>query len=801
MNKPPKAYRLPAAPVADQRLLALLKKCGRLDAAATTAIERAMSDGATSAVDAAIERGGLPDYEIARVVATELHLTLADLRTVPPEENTATVITKSVAEHYGLVPVRLRKDVLVVAMANPLDHEALKSLEASTRLKLQPVVATRAQLLEALSRLYSGEASLDTLLADVPAMPAIEVVKPAREVLEPTDVEAITREAEQPPIVKMVNLILYEAFTARASDVHIEPGPNVVLVRFRIDGVLEDHLQIPQWVQGSIVARIKVMAKLDITERRVPQDGHLGVRVRDSVIDVRVSSMPTTYGEKIVLRLLDPANGPRRLSDVGLCANDLATLRGVIQRPEGMILVTGPTGSGKTTTLYAIIQELLSPTINIVTIENPVEYELKGVSQISINEKQGLTFATVLRSVLRQDPDVILVGEIRDRETAEIAFQAAQTGHLVLSSVHTNDSTATVTRLFELGVDPQVMGPSLLAVIAQRLVRKVCASCGEAATPDAEARRALRLPPDRVFREGRGCPACRDTGFSGRTGCYEVLRVSDAIEQMIEEKAADSALRALAKEQGMTALVEDARAKVLAGVTTAAEVLRVVEVEAGGPSCPTCHQSIEAAFTVCPFCRTSLRRNCGGCGVELKKNWTACAYCGAPVGDAVVAKTAPVNGGHNGHAVAGGFDVPKILAVDDDSDVLELVRLTLQRAPFPVEVETAGNGEEALAKVKTYRPHLVMLDLMMPDLDGFEVCRRLRSDLSTALIPVLMLTALGDTDSKRLAFLAGTDDYVVKPFDRRELVARVQRLLERVYGWVPAVLREAPPAERRVLAS
>jgi type IV pilus assembly protein PilB len=786
VTKQPNPYRLPAAPVADQRLLSLLKKNGRLDAATASAIERAMIDRSLSAIDALVDRGVLPEYEIARLIAAELRLPLADLRATPPEEAAAAVIGKSVAEHYGLVPIRPRKDLLIVAMANPLDHEALKSLEASTRLKLQPMVATRAQLLEAMSRLYAGESSLHTLLADVPATPSLEVMKAPTDALEPTDVEAITREAEQPPIVKMVNLILFEAFNARASDVHIEPGPNVVLVRFRIDGVLEDHLQIPQWVQGPIVARIKVMAKLDITERRVPQDGHLGVRLRDSVVDVRVSSMPTTYGEKIVLRLLDPASGPRRLADVGLSDTDLATLRAMIQRPEGMILVTGPTGSGKTTTLYAMIQELLSSTINIVTIENPVEYELPGVTQISVNEKQGLTFATVLRSVLRQDPDVILVGEIRDRETAEVAFQAAQTGHLVLSTLHTNDSVATVTRLFELGIDPQVMGPSLLAVVAQRLVRKVCPSCGASAAPDAETRRQLRLPADAALREGRGCAACRKTGFSGRTGCYEVLRVTNVIEQAIEEKAAESALRALAEEQGTKKLVDEARAKVLAGVTTPAEVLRVVEVESGGPSCPACHQPVEAGFTVCPFCRTALRRNCSGCGVELKKKWSACPFCGAEAST---------------QTTAGGFEVPRILAVDDDADVLELVRLTLKRGPFPVEVEIATNGEEALEKVKATRPHLLMLDLMMPDIDGFEVCRRLRSDLATALIPVIMLTALGDSESKRLAFLAGTDDYVVKPFDRRELLARVQRLLARVYGWSPPPTGGNTSSEHRVLAS
>jgi len=800
VTKPAKGYRLPAAPVADQRLLAMLKKIGRIDAAGMSRVERATSIGA-SAVDAIIDAGVMAEYDLARTIATELRLPLLDLRSNAPDETGATVLTKSTAQHYGLVPLKLSKDVMVVAMANPYDQEALRSIETSARLTLQPVVAARGQLVEAMESLYKGEASLDVLLAEVPATPALEVVNNSNETLDPEDVQAITREAEQPPIVKMVNLILYEAFNARASDVHIEPGPNVVLVRFRIDGVLEDHLQIPKWVQGPITARIKVMAKLDITERRVPQDGHLGVRVREDAIDVRVSSMPTTYGEKIVMRLLDPSNGPRKLGEIGMSAADLATLRGVIQRPEGMILVTGPTGSGKTTTLYAIIQELLSPTINIVTIENPVEYELKGVSQISINEKQGLGFATVLRSVLRQDPDVILVGEIRDRETAQIAFQAAQTGHLVLSTVHTNDSVATVTRLIELGVEPQVMAPSLLAVVAQRLVRKVCLGCGEPASVDAEASRVLRLPADKQLRGARGCAECRNTGFVGRTGCYEVLRVTKPLQQLIEQKSPETAIRALAEDEGMTQLVDDARAKIVSGITTPAEVLRVVEVVSRGPSCPACHHPVDAAFSVCPFCRAALRKNCSGCGVELKKKWSACPFCGVEVAPPSIAPRSPVIA-----AVAkevGAFEVPKILAVDDDCDVLELVRLTLKRSPFPVEIEVAENGHVALAKIAASRPHLVILDLMMPGLDGFEVCRRLRSDLSTAFIPVLMLTALADSDSKRLAFLAGTDDYVVKPFDLSELHARVQRLLQRTYGWSPPASRAADHEirERRVLAS
>jgi type II secretory ATPase GspE/PulE/Tfp pilus assembly ATPase PilB-like protein/FixJ family two-component response regulator len=799
VTKPAKGYRLPAAPVADHRLLEMLKRVGKIDAAAMSRIERAMSVG-SSAVDAVIQAGAMAEYDLARAISTELHLPLLDMRANPPDDSGASVLTKSTAQHYGLVPVKLQRDVMVVAMANPYDHEALRSIESSARLKLQPVVAPRSHIVEAMESLYKGEASLDVLLAEVPMTPALEVVKETTENLDPHDVQAITREAEQPPIVKMVNLILYEAFNARASDVHIEPGPNVVLVRFRIDGVLEDHLQIPKWVQGPIVARIKVMAKLDITERRVPQDGHLGVRVRGDLVDIRVSSMPTTDGEKIVMRLLDPANGPRRLSEVGMSAADLATLQSVIQRPEGMILVTGPTGSGKTTTLYAIIQELLSPTINIVTIENPVEYEMKGVSQISINEKQGLGFATVLRSVLRQDPDVILVGEIRDRETAEIAFQAAQTGHLVLSTLHTNDAVATVTRLFELGIDPQVMAPSLLAVVAQRLVRKVCLGCGEPASADAESAHALHLPADKPLRAGRGCAECRNTGFAGRTGCYEVLRMTKPLQQLIEQKSPETAIRAVAEEEGMTQLADDARAKIVSGVTTPAEVLRVVEVVRRGPSCPSCRHPVEATFSVCPFCRAVLRKNCSGCGVELKKKWTACPFCGVEVTQAP--SPAPRSPGMAAASQeVGAFQVPKILAVDDDGDVLELVRLTLKRSPFPVEVDIAEGGQDALAKIGASRPHLVILDLMMPGMDGYEVCRRLRSDLSTAFIPVLMLTALADSDSKRLAFLAGTDDYVVKPFDLSELHARVQRLLERTYGWSPPVSPQAQMRERRALAS
>jgi type II secretory ATPase GspE/PulE/Tfp pilus assembly ATPase PilB-like protein len=632
MTRSPSAKTEYTAPEADLRLLKLLERRGRLDAEQVAAIERRMTEHQQPAIDAVVASGVLSAAEVADALARELNLPRLYINEASVGRAAVGLVEEPVARRYGVVPLRVENGVLVLAMANPLDREAVQTLEFSTGLAIRAVVATRMEIRDALAHSYSREASVDALLSGVDPKARIEVISVAEEGSGAIDVREVAREAEQPPIVKIVNLILLEAFNAGASDIHIEPGPHVVLVRYRIDGVLEENLQVPKWVHPPVVARVKVLSKLDITEHRLPQDGHFALRVGEVTVDVRVSSMPTMYGEKLVLRLLDPSRGARRLADIGLSQGNLAALRRMIERPEGMILVTGPTGSGKTTTLYAIIQEIVSPEINIVTIENPIEYELKGVTQIPINEKQGLTFAETLRSVLRQDPDVIFVGEIRDHETALIAFQAAQTGHLVLSTVHTNDTASTITRLLELGIDPHTIGPSLLAVVAQRLVRKVCKSCTESVSPPENIRQLLGLPEGHPLQRGRGCAVCRNTGFSGRTGCYEVLEVTKGIERLIEQKAPESAIRTLAEEQGMTSVLEDARSKVLDGITTPTEVLRVVDLDSGRRLlCPSCHGAVEESYSVCPNCRTQLNVTCSGCGTVLKKGWTACAFCGTVV--------------------------------------------------------------------------------------------------------------------------------------------------------------------------
>jgi type IV pilus assembly protein PilB len=756
----------------EQALLSFLVRQKKVDAVMADEMGRFAEDNDLSVIQALAARGVISEEEIAEVISVGLRLPLLNLETVPFDNQVSVFVKDEMAARCAMVPIRKEGECLILAMANPFDKEAIRAVEFASSTRVRVAVAPRAPVLAAVERCYKLDKSLRSLLSDIPETSELELV---RSDAPDVDIRSLAKEAEGTPIVKMVNVILADSLSAAASDVHIEPGPNFVQVRYRIDGILEDVLEIPKWAQNPVIARIKVMAKLDITERRIPQDGHLRVNFAGSFVDFRVSSLPTADGEKIVMRVLNSATGLRPLDSIGLAERDLRALRRAIGAPEGMILVTGPTGSGKTTTLYSIIQELLSPEINIVTIENPIEYQIKGVSQVGVNEKQGLTFASSLRSILRQDPDVILVGEIRDEETAEIAFKAAQTGHLVLSTLHTNDTVATITRLLELGVDHHLIASSLVAVVAQRLVRTLCPHCA--------------LPNPSGGMRAKGCAACRKSGFVGRTGVYEVLVVSQNVRKQVEDKATESAIRAAAQQEGTTLLRDDALAKIARGLTVTEEVSRVVQLDGRELRCPQCSNAIEDSFAVCPYCLHQLQIHCGECGAALKKEWKSCPYCGpAKAANSSPAASAPepatpstVPSG--AHAPLGAIEVPSVLVVDDNDEIRKLVRMTLERALSPIHVDEASNGFEALGKVETHKPHLIVLDLMMPGMDGIDVCKRLRAKLATALIPVIMLTAKGDSESKELGFLAGTDDYLTKPFDRAELVARVQRLLARTYGW------------------
>ncbi len=764
-------------------LLRYLVRAGLItnEVAQTAEAELASQNDKVSAIDWLVANGSVAEDQVAEALAKTLRLPFLDLAVVALDQSVTRLLREELATRYQVVPLRVQGQTLTVAMVNPLDRGALRDIEFSTGMRIQVEVATQTALRDALGHAYHLDDALNQYLHAVPDSNVVPVAELKEE--PASDLHSVMRETTLPPVVKLVNLILVEGVRARASDIHIEAESAAVRVRYRIHGILEESLRLPKWIQDPLIARCKVLAKLDITERRVPQDGRLRVRFRESLIDLRVSSLPTQFGEKVTLRILDPSSAPTGLDGFHLSPRDLKCIRQAIARPEGMILVTGPTGSGKTTTLYGMIAEIISPTRNIVTIENPIEYQFGGVNQVEINDKQGLTFAETLRSILRQDPDVILVGEIRDAETAQIALRAAQTGHLVLSTLHTNDAVATIARLLDLGIESYMLASSLNVIVAQRLVRRTCEACAEPYEPEAHALRTLQIDPTgQVFLRGRGCAACRKTGWAGRVGVFEVMPITPALGKLIETTAPESALRVQARLDGTQLLAEHAAARVGAGVTTAEEVLRVVDVAGDVPHCPTCDRVVEETFTVCPHCATMLQCNCASCNRRLQKEWQLCPYCGSPAKHAAAPAAAPSMGA--APRPAGENRRYRTLVVDDHEDMRRLITFTLEHSELPVTVVTASGGAEALEIAQAEPPDLIVLDVMMPDLDGVQVCEQLRANVRTAFVPILMLTARDDPGSRARGFLAGTDDYVGKPFARAELLARVRRLLERTYGTI-----------------
>jgi len=487
-------------------------------------------------------------------------------------EPIGTALTADYLEHHGLLPLQRENGRLVVATwLDTIDPQALDDLRLLTGAKLTLVRMPEADVRAAIRRVYSP----DALTAEHVIAGLTEEVRPIGELDAALD--DLVSLANEAPVVKLVNLLLLEALESRASDVHLETYQGGLRVRYRIDGVLQDAAAPPRRLAAAVVSRLKIMAELDIAERRVPQDGRIRLRMRDRQVDVRVATLPTLHGESVVLRLLDKERGRIQLEDLGMGEDTLAQFVSVIARPHGIVLSTGPTGSGKTTTLYAAIDRIRTGREKIVTVEDPVEYELTGVPQVPVNEKVGLTFANALRALLRQDPDIMLVGEVRDHETADIATHAALTGHLVLSTLHTNDAATALTRLIDLGIEPYLVASTVEAVLAQRLVRKTCDACGQRTKMTDEQRAALQVPPDEsgTVIIGAGCAACRGTGFRGRTGIYELLVMDEEMRTALHTDASAGRLTRMAIANGMRVLRADGLRLIRAGLTTPDEVLRV----------------------------------------------------------------------------------------------------------------------------------------------------------------------------------------------------------------------------------
>jgi type II secretory ATPase GspE/PulE/Tfp pilus assembly ATPase PilB-like protein len=541
-----------------------------------------------------------------------------------PEAGALGLVEVEFARRHGILPLTASDRSLRVATAEPLDVALLDALRFRSGRRVEPVVATRAAIDSAFA-----DRQARSVEAIVTRLPRPRDSQDAAD--PPLDVAELRRSLEAAPIVELVDHVLERAAAAGASDVHIEPAGGRLLVRIRVDGVLRDLIELPPHAGAALGSRLKVMADLDIAVKRRPQDGRASVRAGGRELALRVSTLPSVAGEKTVVRILDPVNAERSLADLGMRDATVRSFRGLLERAHGVVLVTGPTGSGKTTTLYAALGRLDRATRNVVTLEDPVEYRLSGLTQVQVHRKAGLGFAAALRSVLRQDPDVIMVGELRDRETAETAMAAALTGHLVLSTLHTNDAPSSVSRLLDMGAPGWLVSAGLIGVLAQRLARRLCRHCAAVRAADAEELAGLGLPatPVRVGR-AHGCERCNGSGYSGRVGLFELLVINAGIRTRIAGRPDADAIRNAALAAGMAPLAHDAWEKVLAGETTIEEVrpfLHLLGREA--PPCPGCGRPGRATFRACPWCGHRLRAACR-CGMELDPEWCWCPGCGGP---------------------------------------------------------------------------------------------------------------------------------------------------------------------------
>jgi type IV pilus assembly protein PilB len=685
-----------------------------------------------------IDMGVADDQEIAKALATQLMIPFLHLSRVEIPQEIISLVPAEVAENYLLIPVKRTEKGLLVAMANPLDLYAVDDLRFLTQMTIDIAAASQGEILQVIERYYPKQ----DLERDFDSEPdidrGIEVIPPIKK--EEKDVEDLMTLTERPPVVRFTNALLADAIRLKASDIHIEPQNSAVIIRYRIDGIMREIMKTDKHIHASLISRIKVMSNMDISMRRKPQDGRSQVRFRDKSYDLRVSTIPTSYGEKVTIRILDQSRAGMRLEELGISDRALRDFSNAISMPQGIILVTGPTGSGKSSTLYACLNRLNSPSVNIITVEDPVEFDITGINQVQISPQAGITFAAGLRSILRQDPDIVMVGEIRDTETASIAFQAGQTGHLVLSTLHTNDAPSAVTRLLDLGVEAFLISASLVAVVGQRLARKICQECK---VPDPLSPQILKqllpyIDTDKkaTFWKGAGCEACQYTGYSGRLGLFEVLMVTPSLREIIAPNVSALTLRKAAEKEGFQPMSMDGIRKALEGMTTIEEVFRVAPPEA-------------EEGTRLHIVEPSIPEEIGPEAPPPEEPSTS------------VASVRP----------------QKILVADDNEIILKILRNILESENY--HVITAENGLEALKLALQERPDLIVTDLLMPKMDGITLIKKLKSQLATRYIPMMMLTAKDEVDSEVEGIDAGADDYLTKPVNPKRLLARVHRLLNR----------------------
>ncbi len=735
----------------------LLVREGIIDSAGLSLAREAQEKYAISLSKALTTLGLADEQRQVGAIAKSLHLEslIGELPEVAAEA--AILLAADFCRKRLVAPLSLQGKTLRLALVDPMDYSTMQDVEFRTGKRVVAVVSGETQIQTLIHKIYPDEVPAHlSALATGDVQGEVETVGDAE--IEVVDPAKLARDTQMPPVVRLVNLILSGAAKNGASDIHMEPKENHLQVRYRVDGLLREVLKVPKNQTDATISRMKIISGMDIADRRRPQDGRSRLRYEGKRIDLRVSTLPTQFGEKVVIRLLDSKRAQVTMEQLGLTSENQHAFQSMLSRAQGMILVTGPTGSGKSSTLYTALNWVKSPTKNIITVEDPIEYQLDGVNQVQINSKAGVTFAAGLRSILRQDPNIILVGEIRDQETAGIALEAAQTGHLLLSTLHTNDAPGTITRLLDLGIEPFLISSAVIGILAQRLVRSPCPCCSVAQPPSAEAIEksggASRLPSDAKWVAGRGCEVCQQSGSKGRVAIHELLVVNDEVRELISRRAPEHAIRKAARNSGMRTLLEDGILKAARGLTTLEDVVRVVAADDAAT-----HK--EEATKPEDSC-SSVARDHGATHqnqAELEPDEAtppAASEMGEP-------------GDPQGKE--------RVLVVEDSSTIASVVKYFLELEGF--EVVVAKDGNSGLEAARRGQPHVIVTDYNMPGMDGMAMVRALRSEAATSGIAVLMLTSEDSIEKETQALEAGVDDYILKPVEPRRLAARVRSVLAR----------------------
>ena len=682
---------------------------------------------------------GVDGDKVLQAMARIYKVPFLDLNHVDIDESLANKCPEELCLEFNFVPIAMSGHEMVIATADPMNYAVLDTLQFKLGQRVRAVFSSPLLIRAKIRELYSsGDAAFEDAMASMDATGEFEAIADEDENENASaDIDSLKKGAEGSPIIKLVNGIIIKAMQLGSSDIHIEAGERHSVVRLRIDGRLRAVMKFPAKAHPMLVSRIKIMSKLDISNARTPQDGRTKVKFSGKAFDMRVSTLPAMHGEKVVMRILDKSGLSLSLDVLAFEKLADKRIRECIARPTGAVLVTGPTGSGKTTTLYSFLHHINDEETNIVTVEDPVEFQIKGLNQVQVNAKAGMTFAAALRSILRQDPDVVMVGEIRDEETAHIALHAAQTGHLVMSTLHTNDAPSTVSRLVEMGTDAVALSSCLNIIVAQRLARRLCAKCKKKVKPAPDMVALYEIPEGVEVYEPVGCEACLNIGYKGRCGVHEVLYVNDRVREAIASEASDQELMQICREEGMYTLFEDGMNKVLAGITSIKEVQRL----ATAPEDFTFRDRIAEDGTLMSLGQASAARN----KVQVKSTESE--------------------------------QRNTILVIDDSKSIRSLVRFILQAEKH--DVIEADDGRKGLSLLKQAKDKiaLVIVDYEMPNMDGPTFIHEIRRQSKYDDVPVVMLTSRRDEEDEVLGLDSGADDYILKPVEPMKLQARVRKIL------------------------